>query len=115
MFINVVCFCILLVILYLLYNYYFNGCGCKKNNKEIELEEDFDNNANYFDLKYDKPMGYDMEKIICSKNCCSTQWPTSIATNIKDPKIDMNEYLPTNLNCNDGIHDTGCICQKKTI
>jgi hypothetical protein len=27
----------------------------------------------------------------------------------------MNEYLPTNLNCNDGIHDTGCICQKKTI
>ena len=107
---NISCFCILLVILYLLFYYYFNTCGC--NNNDYNNEE-FNNN--YFDLKYDTPIDHDMEKIVCSKNCCSTQWPTSESTQIKDPKIDMNEYLPTNLNCNDGIHNTGCICKKKTI
>jgi hypothetical protein len=115
MFINIGCFFILLVILYLLY-YNFNTCGY---NQSTDESEDFevldDDNKNYFDLKYSTPMGYNMDKIICSKNCCSTQWPTSISTRIKDPKIDMNEYLPTNLNCNDGINDTGCICKKKTI
>jgi hypothetical protein len=111
MFINVFCFCILLVILYLLFYYYFTRYGCSNDN----TEEFINNIPEYYDLKYDTPMGYDMEKIVCSKSCCSTQWPTSESTQIKDPKIDMNEYLPTNLNCNDGIHDTGCICKKKTI
>jgi hypothetical protein len=103
--VNVICSCILLVILYLLYYYYVNT---------YEYTEEFNNN-NYFDLKYDTPMNYNMEKMVCSKSCCSTQWPTSGPTQVNDPKIDMNEYLPTNLNCNDGIHDTGCICKKKTI
>jgi hypothetical protein len=106
---NLSCFCILLVILYLLFYYYFNICSCNNNY----YSEDFNNN--YFDLKYDTPIGHDMEKIVCSKSCCSTQWPTSESTQVKDPKINMNEYLPTNLNCNDGIHDTGCICKKKII
>jgi hypothetical protein len=117
MVINVFYFFILLVILYLLFYYYFNTCSC--NNNDYYNTEDFDNNNDYkydyYDLKYDKPIGYDIEKIVCSKNCCSTQWPTSKSTQIKDPNIDMRDYLPTNLNCNDGIHDTGCICKKKTI
>jgi hypothetical protein len=104
--VNVICLCILLVISYLLYYYYVNTSG---------YTEEFYNNDNYFDLKYDTPTGHNMEKMVCSKSCCSTQWPTSEPTQIKDLKINMNEYLPTNLNCNDGIHDTGCMCKKKTI
>jgi hypothetical protein len=129
MFINIIYFCLLLVILYLLYYYYLNTCGCNNNNNNYNNNynnnntddfynnniEEFYNNNNYFDLKYDTPTGHGMEKMVCSKSCCSTQWPTSVSTQIKDPKIDMNEYLPTNLNCNDGINDTGCICKKKTI
>jgi hypothetical protein len=102
--VNVICSCILLVILCLLYYYYVNT---------YEYTEEF--NKNYFDLKYDTPMDYNMEKMVCSKSCCSTQWPTSGSTQVNDPKIDMNEYLTTNINCNDGIHDTGCICKKKNI
>jgi hypothetical protein len=106
-----------------LYNCYLNTCGCNNNNYNYTEEfynnnnntEEFYNNNNYFDLKYDTPTGHGMEKIVCSKNCCSTQWPTPESTQIKDPNIDMKEYLPTNLNCNDGINDTGCICKKKTI
>jgi hypothetical protein len=110
--VNVICFCIVLVILYLLYYYYVNTCGYNNN---YNYNEEFYNNNKYYDLENDKPMNYNMEKIVCSKSCCSTQWPTSESTYVKDPKIDMNEYLPTNLNCNDGINDTGCICQKKNI
>jgi hypothetical protein len=115
MVINVIWFFIFLGMLYLLYYYYFNTCGCNNNynyNYNYNTEE-FNND--YYDLKYDKPMDYDIEKIVCSKSCCSTQWPTSKSTQINDPKINMNDYLPTNLNCNDGIHNTGCVCKKKTI
>jgi hypothetical protein len=101
--VNVICSCILLVILYLLY-YYVNTCG---------YTEEFYNDNKY--SKIDTPSVFNMEKMVCSKSCCSTQWPTSGSTQVKDPKIDMNEYLPTNLNCNDGINDTGCICKKKII
>ena len=96
---NICCFLILIIILYLLF-YYCNNTS----------DEEFNNN--YFDLKNDTPLQYNMEKIICSKKCCSTQWPNTTKNSI-DPNIDMNKYLPTNLNCNDGIHDTGCICKKK--
>ena len=110
MFNNIVCFLILLVVLYLLYfcyNNYYYTCDCNKYSEEFKNN---DNNKNKFILEKDTPMGYNMEKIICSKECCSTQWPTSV--DIKDPNIDMKDYLPTNLNCNDGIHDTGCVCKK---
>ena len=100
MFINVCYFIILIIIFYLLFYYCNYTYECNKSDEE------------FFDLKYDTPIGYNMEKIICSKKCCSTDWPNTTNNSI-DPKIDMNKYLPTNLNCNDGIHDTGCICKKK--
>lgn len=98
MFNNLVCFCILIVILYLLYYYYFNTCGCNTSSEEFKN----------FNLNKDKPMNYNMEKIICSKNCCSTQWPTTVQIN--DSNINIDDYLPTNLNCN-----YGCVCKKKNI
>ena len=108
---NTVCFIILLVLLLLLY-YYFNTYECNQNKYPDKYSEEFYNT--YFDLKNDTPMTNN-EQIICSKDCCSTQWPISENIYVKDKKIDMNEYLPTNLNCNNGINDTGCICKKKTI
>ena len=117
---NTVCFIILLIILLLLFCY-FNSYECNSNsnsnsnsNNSNYYSEDFYNN--YFNLKDDIPMNIsNLEDIVCSKDCCSTQWPISGKIHVKDTKIDMNEYLPTNLNCNNGINDTGCICKKKTI
>lgn len=99
MLIKVIYFILILLIIYIIYNYYNNYEDCD----EIEEIEDFD----------DKKYMFPMEKIICSKKCCSTQWPTSKNTQIIDSRINENDYLPTNLNCNDGINDTGCICQPK--
>jgi hypothetical protein len=99
----------------IIYKYYFNDTNRSFNDfidddNNNELEENFNG---YFNLKTDVPLGFDIEKLVCSKNCCSTQWPTSISTQIIDPKINIDDYLPTNLNCNDGIRDTGCVCKKK--
>jgi len=106
---NIICFLILLIILLYCYSYTYE---C--NNNQNNYSEDFYNN--YFDLKNDIPMNIsNLENIVCSKDCCSTQWPISEKIHVKDKKINMNEYLPTNLNCNNGINDTGCVCKKKTI
>jgi len=101
---NICCFLIIVIILYLLFYY------CNNNYNYDKYEEEF--NKNYFNLENDINIGTNMEKIICSKKCCSIDWPNNTYNSI-DPKIDMNKYLPTNLNCNDGIHDTGCICKQK--
>ena len=50
---------------------------------------------------------------VCSKNCCSTQW--QVPENIREKdKIDPNEYnskyTTSNMTCNDGIKNTGCVC-----
>ena len=111
---NTICFFILLVVLLLVYCYFntYESHNCKNNNNKYS--EEFYNN--YFDLKNDTSNSIsDIENIVCSKDCCSTQWPISDKIHVKDPKINMNDYLPTNLNCNNGINDTGCICKKKTI
>ena len=110
---NTICFIILLVVLLLFYCY-LNSYECYNNNNNNKYSEEFYNN--YFHLENDTSKSIsNIENIVCSKDCCSTQWPISEKIQLKDPKINMEEYLPTNLNCNNGINDTGCICKKKTI
>ncbi len=49
---------------------------------------------------------------ICSKKCCATQWPTAVE--IEDNQINSNDigkkFLTSNIQCNDGVTSTGCIC-----
>lgn len=50
----------------------------------------------------------------CSKQCCKfTQWP--VPFNIIDPNVDkkdLDKYIPTNINCNNGAGG-GCVCITK--
>ena len=48
----------------------------------------------------------DNKNYICSSKCCTIGWKTPNDNN--DPNI--KDYNSTMLNCNDGIHNTGCIC-----
>jgi hypothetical protein len=53
---------------------------------------------------------------VCSKNCCATQW--NIPIDIKEKsKVNLNDvgkkYYTSNLTCNNGIIDTGCVCLDK--
>lgn len=48
---------------------------------------------------------------VCSKSCCSGQWPTSIMMPL-DPRVKPG-FVNTNLNCtgfNSGQHGVGCLC-----
>jgi hypothetical protein len=50
---------------------------------------------------------------VCSKNCCATQWPVPInlteKSKVKSTDIGK-KYFTSNLTCNNGIINTGCVC-----
>jgi hypothetical protein len=50
---------------------------------------------------------------VCSKNCCATQWPVPInlTENSKvNPRLIGKKYFRSNLTCNNGVINTGCVC-----
>ena len=50
---------------------------------------------------------------VCSKNCCATQWPVPINLTEKsrvDPTLIGKKYFRSNLTCNNGVINTGCVC-----
>jgi hypothetical protein len=50
---------------------------------------------------------------VCSKNCCATQWttPINLTENSKVNPADIGKkYFTSNLTCNNGILNTGCVC-----
>jgi hypothetical protein len=51
---------------------------------------------------------------MCSKSCCSDQYPVPfkmpIDSNVCDSK---DEFVPTNYSCNNAWQDSGCVCMTK--
>lgn len=50
---------------------------------------------------------------VCSKNCCATQWqvPINLTENSGVTKEMVgSKYFTSNLTCNNGTVDTGCVC-----
>jgi hypothetical protein len=55
---------------------------------------------------------------VCSKNCCTNQWPVNINvtenSRIKPEQVGKGKmYSTSNLTCNDGVNNTGCVCLTK--
>ena len=55
-------------------------------------------------------MGFNM----CSKSCCSTQYPPPFGLPV-DPLVcgSKKEFLPSSYTCNNGWQDSGCLCMSK--
>lgn len=51
---------------------------------------------------------------MCSKACCSKQWPVPFSLK-PDPAVcqNLNEFVPTNIFCNNALQDAGCMCVTK--
>lgn len=51
---------------------------------------------------------------LCSRSCCSTQYPTPFALK-EDPFVAANkdDYIPSNYFCNNVYQDSGCLCLTK--
>ena len=55
-----------------------------------------------------------VENNICSKSCCSPQWPTPFKQEY-NPSIcqNRNNYVPSGMTCNNLYNDAGCLCLTK--
>lgn len=74
------------------------------------ISETLDNN----DLSDGKGGSFTLYNNICSKSCCSGQYPTPFDL----PKDDFvcknkDKFLPSNYTCNNSWQDAGCICITK--
>lgn len=51
---------------------------------------------------------------LCSKACCSQQWPTPFSLSPDDFLLmSGKDYVPSNYTCNNGWQDSGCLCLTK--
>jgi len=84
---------------------------CRKWSNDYE-EEFFPYNNIYKSQAGQIKLFPDSDKsFFCSKNCCATEWRSDM--NIVNDGVDPEKYQASNLNCNDGVQDTGCICLPK--
>ncbi|AYV80827.1 MAG: hypothetical protein Harvfovirus7_24 [Harvfovirus sp.] len=62
-------------------------------------------NSNFEDIS-----DYTLTNNKCSPACCSPQWPVPFKTTKLPPNSD---YVLNNYYCNDGTHNSGCLCMKR--
>lgn len=70
--------------------------------------------ANYYFLDDGSGGEMSIQNNLCSKSCCSEQWPTPFKMKY-DPYVCKNksEFVPSNTFCNNSFQDAGCLCLSK--
>lgn len=104
-------FCVFLLLNKVLTRFeYFDQSKLINKNKDKNKDKNKNKNKNLI-----KPIlsSYNIGK--CSKNCCATQWPVPIdlMEKSKIKKSDVGpgkKYSTSNLTCNNGVINTGCVC-----
>lgn len=55
-----------------------------------------------------------LQNNLCSKSCCSAQYPVPFKLNYDDMVCRQNqEFVPNNIMCNNSWQDSGCLCMTK--
>lgn len=97
---------------------YSNNKPEKKKHKKHGRKFKEDRDADVSETQYFLNDGANRTKIVhhnlCSKSCCSTQYPPSF--NLKhDPLVckSKGKYVPSNIFCNNVYQDSGCLCLTK--
>jgi len=70
--------------------------------------------SNYYFLDDGAGGEMSIENNLCSKSCCSEQWPTPFKMKY-DPYVCQNkdQFVPSNYFCNNTFQDSGCLCLTK--
>lgn len=70
--------------------------------------------ANYYYLSDGAGGEMSIQHNLCSKSCCSEQWPTPFKQKY-DPYVCANKdkFVPSQIMCNNSFQDTGCACLTK--
>jgi hypothetical protein len=72
------------------------------------------NLKNYYLLDDGKGGDAGLNFNMCSKSCCSDQYPLPFKMPVdKDVCDNKSEFVPTNYMCNNAWQDTGCVCLTK--
>lgn len=94
-----------------------DGPGFEKGDVDGVSQETMSNiPSNYYFL--DDGAGGEMEiqHNLCSKSCCSAQWPTPFKQKF-DPYVcgakNSGEFIPSQIFCNNSFQDSGCLCLTK--
>jgi len=95
----IICFCLIINNIYQnINNEYFDN---KEVSKKTSTSTTSDKQKQTYNLG------------TCSKNCCATQWnvPINLNENSKVNPADIGKkYFRSNMTCNNGILNTGCVC-----
>jgi len=98
-------FTFVIITMILVYNYQSNTLKLEKFTNKKKDKKDKKQKKQKKDKSYN--LG------VCSKNCCTTQWPVPIDLT-EDSNVKLNEvgtkYFTTNMTCNNGVTNTGCVC-----
>ena len=70
--------------------------------------------SNYYFLDDGAGGEMSIQHNLCSKSCCSEQWPTPFKQK-NDPYVCGNkgQFVPSNYFCNNAFQDSGCLCLTK--
>lgn len=70
--------------------------------------------SNYYFLDDGANGEFSVQHNLCSKSCCSEQWPTPFKQKY-DPYVCNNKdkFVPSNVFCNNSFQDSGCLCLSK--
>lgn len=70
--------------------------------------------SNYYFLDDGANGEFSVQHNMCSKSCCSEQWPTPFKQKY-DPYVCNNKdkFVPSNIFCNNSFQDSGCLCLSK--
>lgn len=71
--------------------------------------------SNYYFLDDGANGEFSIQHNLCSKSCCSEQWPTPFKQKY-DPYVCNNKdkFVPSNYFCNNTFQDSGCLCLTKS-
>jgi len=67
--------------------------------------------SNYYFLDDGANGEFSIQHNLCSKSCCSEQWPTPFKLK-NDPYVCKNkkDFVPSRMMCNNSFQDSGCLC-----
>lgn len=70
--------------------------------------------SNYYFLDDGAGGEFSIQHNLCSKSCCSEQWPTPFRQKY-DPYVCQNKdkFVPSRIFCNNTFQDSGCLCLSK--
>jgi len=94
-----------------------DGPGFEKPlfDKSLDVEQNKEKSnvipSNYYFLDDGANGEFSIQHNLCSKSCCSEQWPTPFKQKY-DPYVCNNKdkFVPSNIFCNNSFQDSGCVC-----